>query len=120
MISLALLLILLLLLIHLKLVDLRASWYVFEEIRSKESTLYFEFFSATMPELPHPYYTYKKVLAETKCSRLYYSQHHFHSYHFPQTLLALARQNICMLHLYGVHFHLQPSMSPRKASSGTD
>jgi len=26
--------------------------------------------SATMPELLHPYYTYKKVLAETKCSSL--------------------------------------------------
>ena len=35
----------------------------------QESILYFELFSATMPELPHPYYTYKKVLAETKCSR---------------------------------------------------
>ena len=27
------------------------------------------FCSATTPELPHPYYTYKKVLAATKCSR---------------------------------------------------
>ena len=74
MISPALLLILLLLLIYLKLVDRIALWYVFEEKKSSatnwvKSLLYFEFFSATMPELPHPYYTYKKVLAETKCSR---------------------------------------------------
>ena len=69
----------------------------------------------TTPELPHPYYVYKKVLTATKCSRSPDVSDFNNIYYLVKMPTPLSIQHGFLITL----LILQPSVSSREASTGT-